>query len=161
MILTIIFWSNKPKTAFVDLGKVYSEFTLKKELEIKLKQVQTLRQNELDSMKLELTVLAKNLQSPGAKNASDLQTQFTTQRNAYALKSQSYSDENDRVSQSYDDQIWKQLNEYIKNYGKEKKYNYIFGAEGSGSIMYADASDDITTEVTTYVNEQYKGSPAK
>jgi outer membrane protein len=159
--LSVFSLLHKPRTAYVDLGKIYNEFTLKKELETKLQQVQLSRQSQLDSMKLDLNVLAKNIQSGKAENQKAIEQEFQSKRQQYALKNQAFSEENDRVSQAYDDQIWKQLNQYVKEFGKEKEYKLIFGAEGSGTLMYADAGDDITDQVLAYVNDRYKGKNSK
>jgi outer membrane protein len=158
--VTLMIWMNKPKTAYVDLGKVYSEFTLKKELEGKLQQVQLTRKSQLDSLELDLNVLVKNIQSNEEK-AALLQGDFQVKRQQYALKSQSIDEEASRLTQTYDDQIWKQLNQYIREFGKSNSYQYIFGAEGSGALMYADDSDNITEQMVAYVNNRYKGLDAK
>ncbi|WP_340064263.1 OmpH family outer membrane protein [Ascidiimonas aurantiaca] len=49
------------------------------------------------------------------------------------------------------------INDYVKEYGKEKGYKIIFGAGGNGSIMYADDATDLTEEVLDGLNKQYKG----
>ncbi len=159
--ISLIMWLNKPKTAYVDLGKVYNEFQLKKELEGKLLQVHTLRQNQIDSMKLDLNVLARNVQSENAKNKTELQNQFIERRRQYAAKEKEFAEENERLTQEYDEQLWKQLNTYVKEYGKDNNFKYIFGAEGSGSIMYASGVDNITSQIVTYVNSKYQGKPAQ
>jgi outer membrane protein len=53
--------------------------------------------------------------------------------------------------------IWTQLNQYITEYGKTKDYEYILGANGSGSLMYADSTLNITEEVTAFANKKYSG----
>jgi outer membrane protein len=161
LAISLFIWMNKPKTAYVDLGKVYNEFQLKKELEGKLLQVQTLRQNQIDSMKLDLNVLARNVQSENAANKTELQNRFIERRKQYAVKEKEFSEETDRLTQEYDEQLWKQLNTYVKEYGKDNNYKYIFGAEGSGSIMYASDVDNITDQIVTYVNTKYQGKPVK
>ena len=50
-----------------------------------------------------------------------------------------------------------QLNEYIEDFGEENKLDYIFGANGTGTIMYGNESKDVTKEVVTYVNKKYVG----
>jgi len=51
--------------------------------------------------------------------------------------------------------IWKRLNPYIAEYGKEKGYAYIYGANGTGNVLYADEGEDITDELIEYVNKRY------
>ncbi len=157
LVLVLVQWFTKPKVGYVDLGKLYSSFTMKKEYETKLQQVQSIRQAQLDSLKLDLNVLAKNLQSLAVENRKGLEEQFAYKRQQYTLQSQAVEEENARLTQTYDDEIWKQLNQYIKDFGKNGKYKFIFGAEGSGSLMYADETDNVTEEISAYVNAKYKG----
>src|ERR1041385_6084246 len=84
--LSIYSFGHHPKTAYVDLGKVYNEFELKKELGSKLTQVQQLRQNQIDSMKLDLNIRAKNLQTDESKNDKKIQNDFVVKRQQYQLR---------------------------------------------------------------------------
>lgn len=45
---------------------------------------------------------------------------------------------------------------FIKEYGKSNGYTYIYGANDSGSIMYADENLNITDEIIKALNEKYK-----
>jgi outer membrane protein len=47
------------------------------------------------------------------------------------------------------------INDYLKEYGKKHSYKIIFGASGSGNIMYADESTDLTGEVLKGLNASY------
>lgn len=47
------------------------------------------------------------------------------------------------------------INDYIKEYGKDHNYKIIFGASGGGNIMYADESSDLTEDVLKGLNAEY------
>jgi len=49
------------------------------------------------------------------------------------------------------------INDYVKDYGKKQGYQIIFGASGSGNIMYADDSADLTDEVLEGLNAEFNG----
>jgi Skp family chaperone for outer membrane proteins len=51
--------------------------------------------------------------------------------------------------------IWKRLNPYLIDFGKENGYEYIYGANGTGNVLYADEHQDITEEIIKYVNQRY------
>jgi outer membrane protein len=55
------------------------------------------------------------------------------------------------------DELWKQINEYVQQFGKENHYKVILGANGTGSLMYSDKALDITPELTSYINSRYAG----
>ncbi|NVN18061.1 OmpH family outer membrane protein [Muricauda sp. HICW] len=49
------------------------------------------------------------------------------------------------------------INDYVKEYGKKHGHRIIFGAHGSGNIMYADKETDLTDIILEGLNEQYHG----
>ncbi len=49
------------------------------------------------------------------------------------------------------------INDYIKEYGKKEGYRIIFGASGSGNIMYAEESSDLTEKVLEGLNAEFEG----
>jgi len=151
---------TKQKTAYVDLTKLYDGFEYKKELEKKLIKVQEARQTILDSLELELKMMVAKLKTSINKDTSRLSA-YSTLKEEYLIKKEQYTTDNDETTTTYTSQIWKQLDQYVQNYGKEHHYTYIFGAEGSGAVMYASSSEDITDEVLLYVNKEYNGGAGK
>lgn len=49
------------------------------------------------------------------------------------------------------------INDFIKEYGKKEGYKIIFGASGSGNIMYAEESSDLTEKVLEGLNAEFEG----
>ena len=49
------------------------------------------------------------------------------------------------------------INDYVKEYGKKKGYKIIFGASGSGNIMYADEGTDLTEKILEGLNNEFEG----
>jgi outer membrane protein len=50
------------------------------------------------------------------------------------------------------------INDYVKEYGKKHGHRVIFGAQGSGNIMYAQEGADLTNKILQGLNEQYNGN---
>lgn len=157
LIVTLYFQANIPKTAYVEIGEVYNAFELKKELEEDIKRVHQTRTYILDSLEIQLNAMAAKIENSG-KSISDQELKlFEEARNDYFRKQKTFTEDGESVSEQYNDRIWKQLNQYIKDYGDEKGYTYIFGADGSGALMFAADPVNVTKEVTEYVNLKYKG----
>lgn len=147
-----VFKGNK-KIAFVTIANVYDEFNLKKELEEKYKKIQIYKQSYLDSLKL-------NIQSMGAitkENDPVGLAKFEESRKLYLLKENQFEKENENLNQVYTEQIWKQLNQYLEDFGHENAYDFIIGANGQGNLIYAGEKNDITKEMIKYVNNKYVG----
>lgn len=145
----------QPRTGYVDLVLVYNEFSMKKELDNKLQTIQSKRQAIVDSLTLSLNMLAQkaDLTPPG----DTLRLIYEQQRRYVVLQQQQYVQDNNATAQAYQDEIWKQINQYVSEYGKEQGYSYIFGGDGSGSVMYTQEENDLTSAVTSYVNTKYSG----
>ena len=59
------------------------------------------------------------------------------------------------------DTLVKSVKQFIKDYGKEKGYDYVYGTGEAVSILYAKDKYDITDEVVKKLNEKYKSAPVK
>lgn len=145
----------QPKTGYVDLVMVYNEFNMKKELDTKLQDIQQKRKNIMDSLGMQLTLLGQKAEL--TQEGDSLRFLYTQQRNYYLTQQQQFEQDNNTTAQVYQDQIWKQINQYVSEYGKEHGYSYIFGGDGSGSVMYAENGNDLTEQMKVYVNSRYEG----
>lgn len=144
------------KIAFVNVNQLYNEFEMKKELEATLTNVLKGRHQQLDSLELELKLLNSKIESDGARDKNLIQN-FEEKRQGYLLKKNQFEEDNRMMQEDYTTKIMKQLNQYVTDYGKENVYQYILGAEGSGAIMYAEETEDITKTVKEFINQKYKG----
>jgi outer membrane protein len=143
------------KTGFISLSQIYEKFPLKKEMETKVDNMKNYRKSIADSMAWHLKSVSQALN----QNATEEQVrEFQRERQALAEKKEFFEQDNQRALQETNVKIWKQINQYIKDYGEQNGYDYIYGADGTGTLMYADKKNDITTDVSLYVNKRYAGS---
>ena len=149
-ITAFTFSSSEKRTGYVDNGKLYKEFLLKKELESKFKNIQSARQSSLDSIALGIRSLEKGLQQGETGQMEMMQRE-------YMIRSKQFEEENQRLAAEYEDQIWTQLNQYVQDYGKQNGYTFIYGTTANGSLMYADESYDLTKELVEYSNNKFRG----
>ncbi len=49
------------------------------------------------------------------------------------------------------------INDFVKEYGKKKGYNIIFGAVGNGNIMYAKEGTNLTPKLIELLNVEFEG----
>ena len=81
----LIFSKTDSKIAFVELNKIYLDFKMKKELETKIKSVQQTRNNILDSLKIELEILSREIRS-AAHAENEKVALYTVKRDRYFEK---------------------------------------------------------------------------
>jgi outer membrane protein len=134
----VILWKAPKKHGYVENLKLYDEFKGKKELETKLINIKSSNKLRLDSLRL-LVV--------------DDQSELYYRQQLLTVEQ-----EEKELNMNYNTQIWNQLNSYIQDYGDENGYDFIYGATGSGSIMYARQHLDITKEIIHYANKSYEGN---
>lgn len=49
------------------------------------------------------------------------------------------------------------INDFVKEYGKDKGYKIILGAVGNGNIMYAAEATNLTPKLIDLLNEEFEG----
>ncbi len=145
---------NEKKSGFVQGSKLYNEFAMTKELTKNLEINTQVKNQILDSLKLNIKQLEMKL---NATPTDELLQQYELKKQEYLYKSKLFNEETQSLQQTYTEQSLTQINQYIMEFGKAHQYEYIFGANGNGSIMYADEQNDITEQVLTYVNDKYQG----
>ncbi|MES2394410.1 MAG: OmpH family outer membrane protein [Bacteroidota bacterium] len=158
--ISLLLYSYTPsseKTGYVELDKIFSEFTLKKELEKQLTIVKEARLVVIDSLEFQLKLLSKQIQSENQKNKERIAL-FEVKKDEYLQKKKQFEEDIQAASQQYDKQIITQMNQYVKDYGEKHGYTYIFGADGSGFLMFSKAQNNITEDVKKYINNRYKGN---
>ena len=74
-----------------------------------------------------------------------------------------YSENMETTIQKQDEQLTQgvlnQVNSFVETYSKKKGYELVLGTTSSGNILFATENLDITKEVLTALNDQYKQTP--
>ncbi len=132
-----IFFKPAPtgRNAYVMNQQVFAQFKGKIELENKLNALRQDYKKQLDSLAASVA--------------------FPQQDPAYQQTAREFGLKEQELSDRYTADIWKRINQYIAEYGKQNGYDFIFGASGDGSIMYAGEASNVTEEVIAFINKQY------
>jgi outer membrane protein len=158
LVISVTEMDKKP--VFIDLGEVYKEFLLSKELNKDLEKVYKSRKEVLDTLYETISKMKMELRAQKKKEESVLRKLEDLQKE-YLYREEQFQKENQITSNEYNAKIMNQLNQYVEEYGKVNHCTILFGANGQGNIMYADDSRDLTKEVTEYINERYNGHAVK
>ncbi|WP_424492807.1 OmpH family outer membrane protein [Salinimicrobium sp. GXAS 041] len=159
---TALIGCNEQKTAYVDTTTLIQEYSEMKEVEAEF----TTRSDE---MKRQFDSVARGFQQEvqayqqEMDNMSQTQRQETesrlmqTQQRLQQQQQQmggALREESDAVI----DSIVTKVKDYVKEYGEENDYTYIFGSNESANIMYAEEGLDITDEILEKLNSEYEGN---
>lgn len=159
LAFTIFLFCTRPKIAYVNTVTLFQDFKQKKELEKQFGAIEKEQKLVLDSLKMKFSFTSQQLEQ--LKKSDDAYHNASAHaaaiRDEYFKKEKEFTENNKVLAEQYNEQIWNQLNTYIKEYGLSHGYSYIHGVKGDGTILYAEEGDDITNEITTYVNEKFEG----
>lgn len=139
-VIVILSSCSMKKTAYVDMFKLVQEFELQKEYSEEAKR----------DMERERTLIDSIVYTEKLRNPSSYEVAKNELYTALYRKTEERNKEIEKM-------IWKRLNPYIADFGKEKGYSYIYGANGTGNVLYADEKENITEELIQYVNNRYHG----
>ncbi|MBL7845559.1 MAG: OmpH family outer membrane protein [Cyclobacteriaceae bacterium] len=133
------FLTKRTRIAFIHNQTVFEEFKGKLELEEKINTERKKNKKLIDSLQL--------LVAGGRTELKDILDERT-----YTLNLQQ-----EERSARYTADIWRFINESIAAYGKENNYDYILGATGNGSLMFANPEVNITNDIIRFCNDRYSG----
>jgi outer membrane protein len=151
--------SNDP--VYVDVNKLLDGYSrtkiVKAEYEEKAKVLNANVDSLMTDWQKELKVYEKE-RSSMTKKELDLKQQLLSNKqqqiNNYQQAIQKQIAEEDKKSSQT---VINDINDYVKAYGKKNGYKIIFGASGSGNIMYANDATDLTQNVLEGLNEEFEG----
>ncbi|MGL2992860.1 OmpH family outer membrane protein [Flavobacterium sp. TSSA_36] len=148
------------KTAYVDTSELMKEYTEAKDLEAKYKTQAQEKGRQLEAEINRFKQEAANFQSQAQANGQEwaqkkgAELQKREQQLGYAQ--QALSQQLQMESGKEMDSLVSGVKKFIKAYGKEKGYSYIYGTGDAASILYAEDKFDITKDIIKALNEKYK-----
>jgi len=162
---------NKPaevkevKTAYVDTSVLMKEYTEAKDLEAKYKAKAEEKGRQLEAEINRFKQEAANFQSQAQANgqawAQQKGAELQKREQELSYAQQALSQQLQQEGGVERDSLISGVKKFIKNYGKEKGYAYIYGTGDAESILYAEEKYDITKELIKLLNEKYSSATKK
>lgn len=135
------------KVVYVKADEVFNEFKLTKDLNAKYMTSQNARAAMLDTMEMGMRTLALKVDKEKYRQLEDV----------YYNKREEIEKQNTELFENYNKQVWTRINQYATEFSQKKGYKIMFGANGSGTLMYAEKEMDVTADLIKYMNEEYDG----
>ncbi|MBL4756019.1 MAG: OmpH family outer membrane protein [Flavobacteriales bacterium] len=161
LLLAGAFWveSQTPSLAYIDITEVFGKFQLTEEMNSKADNSQRIRKNVLDSLKIKAELRVGKLRSQTVKGAELAQVNLELRaiEDEYYRKHEEFAEANKNEEKRYNQQIIEQINQYVEEYRKITGFDCILGNTGSGNVMAASETLDITDDVIAYINKRYEG----
>jgi outer membrane protein len=158
-LIAIYLAKSSSELVYVDVNKLITGYGKTKVAKAEFDKKANLMKANVDSLVANWQTELKNYEKERAslspnelKLKQELLGNKQQQINGYQEAIQKKIQEEDKkVTQT----VINDINDYIKEYGKDHNYKIIFGASGGGNIMYADESTDLTEEILKGLNTEY------
>lgn len=152
---------NEQKTAYVDTTRLIQEYSEMKEVESEFTTKSDQVKGRLDSIarvfQTEVQEYQKNMNSLSTEERQATEQELMRKQQAIQQQQQMMGTQLRQESDMVIDSIINKVKDYVKEYGEENDYTYIFGSNESANIMYAKEGLDITEEILAKLNTSYTG----
>ena len=153
------------KTAYIDTSKLLEEFTEAKDIEAKYKAKSKEMGQELEveiaNFKADAANFQKNAQQNGQAWAQQKGAELQKREQQLSYAQQAMLQQLQQESGVEMDSLVQNVKKFIKTYGKEKGYSYIYGTGEAATVLYAEDKYDITKEMVKLLNDKYKAAAKK
>ena len=151
--------STELKTAYVDTAKLMEEYREAKDVEAKFKAKSEAEAKKFEveeaNFKAEVANFQKNAQANGQAWAQQKNAELEQRQQRLQYAAQSVGQKLQMESAAEMDTLVKGVKTFLKEYGKEKGYDYLYGTGDAATVLYAKDQYDITKEVTKLLNDKY------
>lgn len=156
---------KEEKTAYIDTTVLMKEYTESKDLDAKYKAKAEEKGRQLEAEINRFKQEAGNFQAQAQANgqawAQQKGAELQKREQQLGQAQQALAQQLQQESGAEMDSLVSHVKKFIKNYGKEKGYTYIYGTGEAASILYAEDKYDITRDVIKALNEKYKAPATK
>jgi outer membrane protein len=153
------------KTAYIDTSKLMEESIEAKDIEAKYKDKAKVMGSQLEAevtrFKNEAASFQANAQKNGEAWAQQKGSELQQREQRLSYAQQAMLQQLQQESGVEMDSLVKNYRKIIKDYGKEKGYDYIYGTGDVASVLYAKDSYDISKELIKIINDKYKAEGKK
>lgn len=147
------------KTAYIDTEKLMKEYQESIDFETKYEAMSKRMQNELEAdmkkFQNDVVDLQRNAQSKGMEWAMARQKELEKREVTLAEKQQNYMLKFQQEGSAERDSMVTKMKGFIKDYGQEKGFDYVFGTGDAATVLYAKDGYDITEDILKLMNEAY------
>lgn len=150
---------------YIDSSKLLQEYQEAKDVESKYKAKSEQMGKELDAQlskfRADVAYFEKNAQSKGMQWAQQTGAALQEREQRLAYTQQAMMQQLQEESGQEMDSLVKGVKDFIKEYGKEKGYDYILSTGEVSTVLYAKDGQDITDEIIKLLNDKYKAKQSE
>ncbi|SHG81395.1 OmpH family outer membrane protein [Winogradskyella jejuensis] len=149
---------QQQKIGFVNNGDVLDGYQMKIDIEETYKARNEAFSKRMDSIDREFQVEVKAFQLASSKmSQKKAQEKYNELGQKNQLLTQQFQKDQQILQQGFAqemDSVVKKMNAFVKDYGKANGYNFIFGQNEAGSVLYGEEAYDLTKVITDAMNAE-------
>lgn len=153
------------KSAYIDTSELIKNYTEAKDIEAKYKAKSAEQgrqlETEMSRFKAEAATFERDAKVNGQAWAQQKGAELQQRQQQLQYAEQSISQKLQQESGVEMDSLVSNVKKIIKQYGKDKGYDYVYGTGEAASILYAKDKYDITKEMIQLLNDKYKAAAKK
>jgi outer membrane protein len=158
----ILYFKPPTQLVYVDVNKLLEGYNRTKvvraEFESKAKVLNANVDSLMTDWQKELKLYEKERSAMTAKELELKQQLLSNKQQQINNYQQAIQKQIQEEDQKATQTVINDINDYVKEFGKRNGYDIIFGASGSGNIMYADKGADLTEQVLEGLNNDFDGN---
>ena len=154
--------ANNFKIAYFELDSLQEHYTYFKEVRDELNKQEAQRNKQLENIRANYMNKLKEYNQKGATMSQTDQSNFEEElrklQSNYEERQQALGQEMNTLYMQKMQSVKQRIQDFLKSYCKDKGYAYVFAASSDDYLYYKDTVRDITPQIVSLLNEEYKTS---
>jgi outer membrane protein len=148
------------KTAYIDTAEILEKYEKFKDeddkFKVKSEEMGRPLESKVRSFQAEAQSFQQNAQAKGMAWAQQKGAELQQREQQLTMEQNALLQQLQQEGAVLRDSIIKEVKVFIKDYGKKKGYDYVYGTGDAATILYAKDTYNITKDVLKELNDIYK-----
>ena len=154
--------SKEFKTAYINTAEIIEKYEKFKDeddkFKVKSEELGRPLEAKVRAFQAEAQNFQQSAQAKGPQWAQQKGTELSQREQQLGIEQNALLQQLQQEGAVLKDTLISEVKKFIKDYGKKKGYDYIYGTGDAATILYAKDYYDITKEVLKELNETYKAT---
>lgn len=154
--------SKEFKTAYINTSEIIEKYEKFKDeddkFKVKSEELGRPLEAKVRAFQAEAQNFQKNAQAKGPQWAQQMGVSLQQREQQLGMEQNALIQQLQQEGAVLKDTLISEVKKFIKDYGKKKGYDYIYGTGDAATVLYAKDGYDITKEVLKELNDTYKAT---
>ena len=154
--------SNDFKTAYINTAEIIKNYEKFKDeddkFKVKSEELGRPLEAKVRAFQAEAQSFQQNVQAKGPQWAQQKGAELNRREQELGMEQNALIQQLQKEGNDLKDTLVSEVKKFIKDYGKKKGYDYIYGTGDAATVLYAKDGYDITKEVLKELNDTYKAT---